>query len=131
MLALALPALLKAAWGLRYPILLVAMLAAFAWWSHHERAIGAAAIQAAVEKATVAEHDRRMQTLEWAQRWAQGAIQNVDALRKRDAKLQAKIAQLSAALDRNACLDAGAADQLRQIGANRSAAGGGVIQPAR
>ena len=117
MLALVLPqllALLK-----RYALPLMALVAAgvfVVWFVHHERAIGAAKVKAAVEQATAAEHQRRLTVEQWAQQWAQGAVQHVNQLEQNNAALQAQIGRASHAHDHEPCLGRAAVRRLRALG---------------
>jgi uncharacterized protein HemX len=114
-----------------YGLLALAVAAGIAWFVHHERAIGAAKIEAAVKAATEAEHQRRDQVIADARREADQAAERIARQDAKYANLMQQIARLSAAHDRQSCLDRDAIGRLRAIGGDRRQAGNGARQPAR
>ncbi len=94
-------------------------------------AAGHAAAVTEMQAATNAEIQRRDAALATAQRDAQAAVTKLSEGDQKNADLLQRITKLSAAHDRDTCLDAAAAGRLRAIGADRRAAGNGTVKPAR
>ena len=91
-------------------------LAGWLYLKHAEHAAAAGARAAAIaemQKATAAEHDRRMQVERYMQQWATGSIARVDALNSKIAALRATAARASAAHDKEACWPPDATARIR------------------
>lgn len=103
----------------RWILLGAALLVVAGIFVAHERHQAAAEARAAAlaeaQAATAAESARRQQVLEQAQRDAAAAIARIADMEKRNAALQAQIAQLSAAHDRDPCLLRPASGRLQRI----------------
>lgn len=93
----------------------LALAIAAAWFVHHERAIGAAKIEAAVKAATEAEQQRESKINDYWGSWAASAVAKADKQRVAINELLRRNAAASAANNGRSCLPADAADRVRGI----------------
>lgn len=95
---------------------LIALGIAVAWFIHHERNLGAARCEAAVQAANDAERERETKINQDWQSWADGASANADKQKDAINELRRKNDMASVANNGLSCLPAGGARRVRSIG---------------
>jgi hypothetical protein len=106
-----------------YGFLAVALTGGAVWFVHHERAIGAAKVEAAVKAATEAEQAREAKINQDWQAWADGANADADKQKAAIDDMLRKNAAPSLANNGVRCMPADAAARVRAIGRSGGQAG--------